>query len=258
MRDTWSPDTYNRFKEERSQPFYELCAMVQAGPGMRVLDLGCGPGNLTRHLHEKLAARETLGLDASDNMLAQARPREGNGLRFVKGKIEELGVPGEFDLIFSNAALQWVENHEALFEKFAARLAPGGQLAVQVPYNEESEFHRAARDAAAEFREPLGGYVRHLTALTPEAYSQLLYRLGFAEQKVILRIYPHELPSLDAVVDFYRGSLLTAYESRLDVATYERFVTRYREILHQRYADAQPFFFPFPRLLLWGRKGSRA
>jgi len=86
----------------------------------------------------------------------------------------------------------------------------------------------------------------------------VLYRLGFAEQKVILRIYPHELPSLDAVAEFYRGSLLTAYESRLDVATYERFVARYGEILHQRYADAQPFFFPFPRILLWGRKSRRA
>ncbi|MBZ5702861.1 MAG: methyltransferase domain-containing protein [Acidobacteriia bacterium] len=258
MRDTWSPDTYNRFKEQRSQPFYDLCAMVQARPGMRVLDLGCGPGDMTRYLHEKLAARETLGLDASDNMLAQARPREGNGLRFVRGKIEELDVPGEFDVIFSNAALQWVENHEALFEKFAARLTPGGQLAVQMPYNEKSEFHRAARDAAAEFREPLGGYVRHLVALAPEVYSQLLHRLGFAEQKVLLRIYPHELPSLDAVVEFYRGSLLTAYEARLDAAAYERFVARYGEILHQRYADARPFFFPFPRILLWGRKSPRA
>lgn len=254
MRDSWSPETYHRFKSERSQPFYDLCAMVEPRPGMRVADVGCGPGDLTAHLHAQLAARETIGLDSSGNMLAQARPREGSGLHFVQGRIEEFAIEGRFDLIFSNAALQWVEHHEALFEKFAARLAPGGQLAVQVPYNEESEFHRAARDAAAEFREPLRGYVRHLEALSPEAYSKLLYRLGFAEQKVMLRIYPHEMESLDAVVEWYRGSLLTAYEARLDAPTYQRFVARYREILHERYSDARPFFFPFPRILLWGKR----
>lgn len=254
MRDSWSPETYNRFKNERSQPFYDLCALLEARPGMRVADLGCGPGDLTAHLHARLAARETIGLDSSAKMLAQARPREDRGLRFLEGRIEEFPLEGRFDLIFSNAALQWVEDHPALFEKFAERLEPGGQLAVQVPYNEESEFHRAARDAAAEFREPLGGYVRHLVALSPEAYAQLLHRLGFAEQKVMLRIYPHEMESLDAVVEWYRGSLLTAYQARLDPPPYERFVARYRAILHERYTDARPFFFPFPRILLWGKK----
>lgn len=253
MGDSWNPEIYQRFKNERSQPFYDLCALVEERPEMRAADLGCGPGDMTVRLHEQLGARETIGLDSSPNMLAQALPRAGQGLRFVPGRIEEFPLEGRFDLIFSNAALQWLENHEALFEQFAARLAPGGQLAVQVPYNEESEFHRAARDAAVEFREPLKGYVRHLTALRPEAYSQLLYRLGFTEQRVFLRIYPHVVESLDAVVEFYRGSLLTAYEARLDGATYERFVARYREILHERFTDARPFFFPFPRILLWGK-----
>jgi trans-aconitate 2-methyltransferase len=253
MRDAWSPDTYERFKEERSQPFYDLCAMVRPQAGMRVLDLGSGPGDLTKHFHEKLGARETIGIDASENMLAQAKPREGNGLRFVKGKIEELPVGGEFDLIFSNAALQWVENHERLFGEIAKKLAPGGQFAMQVPYNEESQFHAAARDVAGEFSGPLGGYVRHLEALAPDAYARLLFRLGFAEQEVVLRVYPHVLPSLGAVVEWYRGTLLTTYESRLDAETFARFVARYQEVLRERFEDVRPFFFPFPRILLWAK-----
>lgn len=252
-RDSWNPETYHRFKNERSQPFFDLTAMVESRPAMRVADLGCGPGDMTTHLHQQLAARETVGLDSSPNMLAQALPRSGPGLRFQQGRIEEFPLDGRFDLIFSNAALQWLEHHEALFEQFAARLAPGGQLAVQIPYNEESEFHRASRDAAAEFCEPLHGYVRHLTALRPESYAQLLYRLGFSEQKVLLRIYPHVVESLDAVVEFYRGSLLTAYEGRLQPPDFERFVARYRAILHERFTDSRPFFFPFPRILLWGK-----
>ena len=250
MRDAWSPDTYNRFKEERSQPFHDLCAMVKPREGMRVLDLGCGDGELTARLHGQSGARETIGLDSSDNMLAQARPREGKGLRFLRARIEELPVAGPFDLVFSNAALHWVEDHEALFGRIAEKLAPGGQLAVQLPYSEASLFHAAARDVAEEFREPLGGYVRHLHALSPEKYAYLLNWLGFAEQEVVLRIYPHVLPSLADSVDWFRGTLLTSYESRLDSATYARFVARYGEVLHEHCKDAQPFFFPYTRILL--------
>ena len=255
MRDTWSPDTYNRFKEERSQPFFALCKMVQPQPGMRILDLGCGPGELTQHLHEHFAARETIGLDASDNMLAKASARGGKGLRFLKGRIEDNPVAGEFDLVFSNAALQWVPDHEKILTHYAAKLSGGGQIAIQVPYNEESVFQAAAREVAGQFREPLGGYVRHLEALPPEGYARLLFRLGFAKQEVVLRVYPHVLPSLDAVVEWYRGTLLTTYESRLDAETFARFVARYREVLHERFEDARPFFFPFPRILLWAQKG---
>ena len=256
MRDAWSPEQYHRFQEQRSQPFYDLCKMVRARPQMRILDLGCGPGELTQHLHELFKAAETIGLDSSDNMLAKAAERRKDGLRFVKGKIEADPVPGEFDLVISNAALQWVGDHEKILTTYAAKLRPGGQIAVQVPYNEESVFHAAARDVAGEFSAPLGGYVRHLEALAPVEYSRLLFRLGFAEQEVILRVYPHVLPSLDDVVEWFRGSLLTDYAVRLDAATFERFVKRYREVLGQRFEDARPFFFPFPRILLWAGVGA--
>ena len=254
MRDAWSPEQYHRFQEQRSQPFYDLCKRVRPRPGMRILDLGCGSGELTKYLHERFEARETIGLDASDKMLDKGRALEGNGLHFVKGRIETDPVPGEFDLLFSNAALQWVPEHEKILGMYAAKLRPGGQLAAQLPYNENSVFHAAAREVAGEFREPLGGYVRHLEALRPEEYARLLFRLGFAEQEVILRVYAHVLPSVNDVVEWYRGSLLTDYEARLDKAPFERFVARYRARLGQLCGDARPFFFPFPRVLLWGKR----
>jgi len=253
MADAWNPETYHKFKDERSQPFHDLLAMVGPRPGMRVLDLGCGPGELTELLHQRLGARETVGLDSSENMLAKTRSKEGKGLRFVPGSIEDFSLDGKFDLIFTNAALQWVDDHPALLARLAGMLAPGGQIAMQVPYNEDSEFHAAARDVAAEFRGPLSGFVRHLIALPPMEYARLLFGLGFAEQSVVLRIYPHVLPSLRAVADWYRGSLLTSYESRLDQETFTRFVNRYEEVLRERFADIKPFFFPFPRILLWAK-----
>lgn len=254
MPDAWSPEQYNKFKEQRSQPFHDLLKMVKPRPGMRVLDLGCGTGNLTKHLHEQLRASETIALEASENMLAQAKLNEGGGLRFVHGRIEDFIFEGKFDLIFSNAALQWVQGHAAVFSRLAEHLAPGGQLAIQMPYDGESIYQVISREVAAEFRDALVGFVRRLETHSPEEYARILFRLGFAEQEVVLRVYPHVLASLASVVEWYRGSLLTEYESRLDPESFARFVARYGEILQQRVEDTRPFFFPFPRILLWAKK----
>lgn len=253
MQDTWNPDVYERFQQERSRPFYDLTDMVRGQEGLRVLDLGCGSGKLTQYLHQKLAARETVGLDASENMLLKARQFEGDGLRFEFGQIQDDPVPGKFDLVFSNAALHWVTGHEALFEKLRAKLQPGGQLAVQVPAMDSEPVHIVAAETAQEFSQELGGYVRRLDVLTPEDYARLLYKLGFVEQEVRLQIYGHILPSREAVIEWYRGTLLTTYQQRLDAETYERFVKRYTQKLMKYLDDERPFFFPYKRILMWGR-----
>ncbi|MGB8930562.1 MAG: methyltransferase domain-containing protein, partial [Anaeromyxobacteraceae bacterium] len=143
--DAWNPELYARFAAERAQPFHDLLALVRAHPGMRVVDLGCGPGELTAHLHRALAARETLGLDSSDAMLARAAAHAGGGLTFAKGDVGAFSGEG-YDLVFSNAALHWVPDHEPLLARLAGALAPGGQLAVQVPANHDHLSHRLARE----------------------------------------------------------------------------------------------------------------
>src|SRR5262249_52228670 len=144
-RVAWDPQQYERFRSERKQPFLDLLALVQPRPGMRVVDLGCGTGDLTVELHRTLQARETLGLDSSSSMLAKA-PAEP-GVRFAEGDIERFRG-GPFDLIFSNAALHWVPDHPALLKRLTAALAPGGQLAVQMPANEEHASHQTAVEVA--------------------------------------------------------------------------------------------------------------
>src|ERR1700682_4840438 len=103
----WSPSQYERFKSERSQPFHDLLALVEPRPGMRVVDLGCGTGELTRIMHEQLGAVETLGADNSTEMLARAAGLATTTLRFEQTPVEAFTSHEPFDLIFSNAALHW-------------------------------------------------------------------------------------------------------------------------------------------------------
>ena len=127
--DTWDPRQYDKFQREREQPFYDLLAMIRPGNRMRIVDLGCGTGKLTRVLHETLQARETIGIDRSASMLAASREAPAvDGLHFEEGTIEAFAGRGKSgkkdtrlaqktgtpDVIFSNAALHWVEDHDAL------------------------------------------------------------------------------------------------------------------------------------------------
>ncbi|OUL19568.1 trans-aconitate methyltransferase [Nostoc sp. RF31YmG] len=252
MPDKWNPELYERFQAERSRPFYDLVDLVQHQKNLRVLDLGCGTGKLTKYLHETLKAKETLGVDASEKMLDVAHQFAGNGLQFEQGRIEDNPGEGKFDVVFSNAALQWVTGHEALFAKLREKLQPGGQLAVQIPAMDDEPVHQLAVETAKEFSQELGGYVRRLEVLSPVAYATLLYKLGFVKQQVKLQIYGHLLPSREAVVEWYRGTLLTAYETQLNSQNYESFVELYQQKLFEILPDERPFFFPYKRILIWG------
>ncbi len=255
----WNPSQYQRFRHERRQPAVDLIAMTRAEHRMRVADLGCGPGDVTLLLHEKLHARETVGFDSSAAMLERARTLEAPGLRFAAADIADLPEEhGSFDLIFSNAALHWIPDHPALLRRLASRLAPGGQLAVQVPANVHRPSHTVADEVAAEepFASALGGYRHPRHVLEPEAYAELLHELGFAAQRVEMRIYGHTLAHSADVVEWVKGSLLTDYEAKLEPVLYEKFVARYRARLLERIGESAPYFFTYRRLLLWAARAS--
>jgi trans-aconitate 2-methyltransferase len=253
--DAWDPDQYERFERERSAPFFDLLELVEPCPGGRVVDLGCGTGELTRALHERTGARSTVGLDSSPAMLKRSADHDGGGVTFELGDISEWAPSGPVDLIFSNAALHWIDDHDELFARLTGALSPGGQLAVQVPANHDHPSHVVAARVADEqpFRAALGGYVRRTPVLAPERYAQLLHRLGYAPQQVRLQVYLHVLPEAAAVVDWVKGTLLTDYRRRMPDPLYEDFVARYRALLTAELPDERPFPFPFKRVLLWGR-----
>jgi trans-aconitate 2-methyltransferase len=251
---TWDPARYERFKNERSRPFFDLLALAQPAAGGRAVDLGCGTGELTRALHEHLATSETLGIDSSAEMLARSAAFAGEGLRFEPGDIAAFGGAPAWDVIFSNAALHWIGDHPALFARLRDSLRAGGQLAVQVPANHDHPSHRIARAVAAEepFLSASGG-LPPTPVLAPEEYAAVLQRLGFREQSVRLQVYGHLLAAPDEVIEWVKGTTLTPLRARLDDQAWAGFLARYRQALLPQLEDARPYFYTFKRVLLWAR-----
>ena len=255
----WNPTQYARFRDERARPFYDLLELVQSQPAMRVVDLGCGTGELTRLLHRHIDSIATLGIDSSPAMLAAAAEFAGDGLTFRQGDIADFpgaAEVGAFDLVFSNAALHWLPDQDALLTRIADALTPRGQLAVQIPANHDHPSHLVAAEVASEspFREALAGYTRESPVLTPEAYASLLDRLGFREQTVRLQVYGHHLAARDEVIEWVKGTLLTDYQRRLPPELWTAFLDRYRERLLPRLDDSRPYFYPFKRILFWAAR----
>ncbi|RPH55330.1 MAG: methyltransferase domain-containing protein [Chloroflexi bacterium] len=240
---TWNPDQYHKFQAQRSAPFDDL---------LKLVDLGCGTGELTRRLADSLPESLVLGLDSSPQMLAQAEAVKRPGLTFELG--DQAGLSGEWDLIFSNAALQWSENHEQLIGHLHARLAKGGQIAVQVPSNHNHSSHRLIIETAQEesFRAILGGFVRYSPVLSLSDYAQLLFDLGAEDIIVFEKVYAHILENSDAVVEWVSGTALVPYFERLG-----EHKTAFLDVLRDKFRAAmpgQPVFYPFKRTLFSARK----
>ena len=256
--DTWNAAQYNRFQREREQPFVDLMALIDVRPGMRVVDLGCGTGRLTRQLHEHLSARETIGIDRSANMLDEQRAvAVPHGLRFDVGTIESFpGSYGAFDLVFSNAALHWLTDHGSLLARLTGALNTSGQLAFQVPASHDDQSHIVADELSEvePYRTALGGWRRPQPVLAPEAYARILHSLGFRDPKVRLIVYPHVLAGPEGVLDWMKGTLLTEYARHLPKDMFEPFVQDYGTRLSKRLETSRPFFFPFKRIVCWGQR----
>jgi trans-aconitate 2-methyltransferase len=257
----WDPQQYERFAEERSRPFHDLVALCRPVPGGRVMDLGCGTGALTMALPSALGGpAEVLGTDSSPAMLREAAQRAGGAVRFEQRDLR--AVDGVWDLLLANASLQWVPDHAAVVAGWAQHLAPGGQLAFQVPANHDHASHLTLGEVAAEepFLSllPADAVIDPVAAnvLDPARYAELLHDLGFAERTVRLEVYGPVLHRSTDVVAWMEGTSLTRIRRALPADDYTRFLDRYRDRLLDRIGDRSPYYFAFKRILVWGRLGS--
>jgi trans-aconitate 2-methyltransferase len=261
MPDAWDPAQYDKFAAERAQPFWDLAGLVEDGPIRRAVDLGCGTGALTAELVARRGITDMLGVDSSAAMLAEAAPHAGSHVRFEAGDIFTWTAEGAYDLVFSNAALQWVPDHQAVVARWWAAVAPGGQLAVQLPSNADHASHRVAAEVAAgePFRSAMAGSPPPdpvaANVLAPEQYAILLDHLGAERQHVRLQVYGHTLGRSADVVEWVKGTSLTRFTNVLPAELHADFVSAYTDRLLAVIGDRAPYFYPFKRILFWARKG---
>jgi len=244
----WNPAVYHKFQQQRAAPFEDLSALVQRRDGQRAIDLGCGTGELTRRLADLLPNSDVTGIDSSAEMLAEAAAYARPGLRFEQQAIEDVG--GAWDVIFSHAALQWLDDHERLIPALFGKLTPGGQLAVQMPSNHTHYAHVAARELAMSepYASALGGWTRSFPVLSIEDYARLLFEAGAEDLIVFEKIYPHVLQDADAIADWTSGTLLVPYMERLPEVLHAPFMADYRARLRTRWPHS-PVFYGFRRTL---------
>lgn len=253
----WNPALYRQFEDERTRPARELLARVGIDSPKRVYDLGCGPGNSTELLVERFPNADVVGTDNSEPMLASARERLP-GCRFELSDIASWQPAAPADVIYSNAALQWVGDHETLIPKLFAQLAPGGVLAIQMPDNRDEPTHRTMRDVAglAPWSALIGDAARVRTkilALTD--YYDLLAGAG-AEVDVWRTAYQHPMASPAKIVEWVRGTGLKPFVDPLPEAERQSFLAAYEARVAQAYptrADGK-LLLQFPRLFIVARK----
>ncbi|MBN8900539.1 MAG: trans-aconitate 2-methyltransferase [Rhodospirillales bacterium] len=249
---TWDPRQYLQFSNERQRPALDLLAQVPLATPTRVVDLGCGPGNVTTILRQRFPAAEIVGVDSSPDMLAKARSAAPD-CRFVQGDFATWRPEAPPDLIYSNAALHWVGAHETLFPRLFGLLAPGGVLAVQMPAMHDAPLRRLQLAVAAE-----GPWAPHLAAevsareiLSTGAYYDLLRPLA-SRLDLWETTYLHVLQGEDAVMQWAAGSSLRPFLDRLEGQLQADFRAAYAAALRPHYPRRSDgaTLLPFRRLFL--------
>ena len=268
----WDPAQYLRFSDQRLRPALDLLGQVPLTSPERVVDLGCGAGNVTAILKQRFAAAEVTGVDGDAAMLEKARVA-APGCRFEQGDFATWLPPGwppggpsgqragqvsgqhagSLDLIYSNAALQWVGGHATLFPRLISLLAPGGVLAVQMPAMHDAPLRRLQYVVAAQgpWAERLASHASAPPILDAAGYWDLLRPLA-ARLDIWETTYLHPLVGEDAVVEWAAGSSLRPFLEPLEPAHQAAFRRAYAEALRPHYprrADGTTLL-PFRRLFL--------
>lgn len=266
MAPVWDPQKYAQFQTERSRPFFDLLAQVEAEAPRLVVDLGCGNGPMTLALAARWPQARVVGVDSSTEMLDAARERDTEGrVEWVEADlaswdIADLGAAP--DVVITNATLQWVPQHLPLLERWVDALAEGGWLAMQVPGNFDAPTHSLMREVATRHprRAELEAGAKRYGAGEPSTYIQILSRSGLsvnAWETTYHHVLDPEGESENPVLDWVSGTgLRPVLEVLTDESEREAFLADYGD----RVAEAYPrtpagVILPFRRVFAVGRKG---
>ncbi|MBP3872015.1 MAG: methyltransferase domain-containing protein [Faecalicoccus sp.] len=208
----WNSSQYIKFEKERTQPTIDLIHRIDIEP-KTILDIGCGPGNSTIELKKAFGSAEIIGIDSSENMLESAKQKYPE-IEFKKCRVpDELNSFGKYDLLFSNACLQWIPNHESLLSVLMEHVNEGGVLAVQMPLVQMAPFYRSLDRLVEKNWNDLKG-IRNFHDRLPNETFDILSR-STSDITMWETHYYHIVPSAQAVIEWYKGSGLRPYLDRL-------------------------------------------
>lgn len=252
----WNPDQYLKFSEPRLRPAVDLLARVDLTAPKRVYDLGCGAGNVTRLLAGRWPAASITGIDDSAEMLAQAA-RAFREATWLRQSVADWAPAQPADLIFSNAALHWLPQHEQLFPRLQGQLAPGGVLAVQMPRNFAAPSHALIADTVRHgaWRGRLEHLLRPEPVAGPDDYYAMLEPLA-ASIDIWETEYLQVLQGTDPVKEWTKGTWLKQFLDELAEPERAEFEADYARRLRSAYpplADGTTLF-PFRRLFIVARR----
>lgn len=252
----WDPAQYLRFADQRLRPALELLARVDRDDAIEVYDLGCGAGNVTRILRDRWPEARVTGVDSSAEMLERAA-RDAPGIEWVRADLATWRPPRPADVLFSNAALHWLDDHERIFPELFGTLRRGGVLAVQMPRNFTAPQQAIMREVAraGPWRSRLEPLLRTAPVGDPTFYHDLLAP-GAARLDIWETEYLHVLQGDDPVKEWTKGSALRPILSALDPSEQTAFEETYAALLRTAYPRRPDgtTLFPFRRLFIVAKR----
>jgi len=253
----WNVKLYSRFEKERIQPSIDLVNRIDGDAIKRIIDIGCGSGMSTRPLRNRFKTAEIVGADYSVSMLEQAKETRDDVLWIQRDCSKPLKDLGKFDLVFSNAALQWLENQGNVIENLSDILLPGGVLAVQIPYFSAMTMENCISETVKTYpAEIFKGIEKELFYCdSPEFYYDELTK-HFSEIELWQTNYFHVMNKHQEILEFCKSTALRPYAERFAGLEKTDFYQRILTEIRKQY-PAQPngkVLFEFKRIFFIGKK----
>lgn len=254
----WNADKYLAFKSERTQPSVDLAGRIPLQSPGKIIDIGCGPGNSTEQLKIRYPSAHIIGADNSESMVKAARENYPD-MDFIHldASTELTGIREKFDVVFSNACIQWIPDHPRLLTEMSSLLSVGGVLAVQLPMIYDEPIHRILLETAKsdKWRGKLGG-ARNFYTLSPEEYYDILADIS-PDFSMWQTTYFHRMKSHRDIIEWYKGTGMRPYLESLSPEESEEFEEEiFRRVTEEYRVQANgEIIFRFPRLFFILIKG---
>ena len=247
----WNSELYLKFKKERTQPSCDLANAIKIENPANIIDIGCGPGNSTAVLKQKFPNAHIIGADFSQNMIEKAKT-EHPDLEFIRFDASKdfANLNQKFDVVFSNACIQWIPNHKKLLPDMMNVLKPAGMLAVQIPVQFDQPIHKAVAEVAALPKwKALVPFEKVFNILAENEYFDILSQIS-SDFKMWKTVYMHRMPSQQSIIEWYRSTGLKPYLDILPAEKHAEFENDILEVIKPFYPVQQngEVIFRFPRL----------